>query len=55
MDKRKILDAIVTLVAIVLFCALVAFSGILMRYGAFCESQLPSMQETNFDELNEND
>ena len=45
MNKRTIFDGIMVIIAVILFFVMVAFSFILMRYGVFCESQMPSMQE----------
>ena len=45
MNKEKVYEGIAIFVAVILFCLTVVFAGILMRYGTFCESQMPSMQE----------
>ena len=45
MNKERVYEGIAIFVAVILFCLIVVFVGILMRYDVFCESQMPSMQE----------
>ena len=48
-NKQKIFDYAMILIMAIMFGAALIFAEILMQYGVFCESQMPSMQEPVFE------